>query len=160
MKNHRLAIPVEEFTTPNPIVVTESTSIEVLQALMHEHGVRHLPVVRGNQVVGIVSDRDVRVVLGLSQIERSLVKTSDIMAAEPVSISSSTLLDEAAFIMSQQKIGSVIVTDDNEELLGIFTVTDALNALIEIARGDDISGELTANENSFSNSSEELAADK
>ena len=38
--------------------------------------------------------------------------------------------------MSDAKIGSLIVNDDNEKLVGIFTNTDALNALIEVLRGD------------------------
>jgi acetoin utilization protein AcuB len=41
-------------------------------------------------------------------------------------------MDEVAFEMSSRKIGSVLVTED-DQLLGIFTVTDALNALIEIS---------------------------
>jgi len=43
-------------------------------------------------------------------------------------------LDRVAFTMSDRKIGSVIVNEDDGEFLGIFTVTDALNALIEISR--------------------------
>ena len=56
------------------------------------------------------------------------------MASDPVTVNSQASLDEVAFEMSQKKIGSVIVNDENENFLGIFTVTDALNALIEIAR--------------------------
>jgi acetoin utilization protein AcuB len=56
------------------------------------------------------------------------------MASDPVTVNSQASLDVVAFEMSQNKIGSVLVNDENEKFLGIFTVTDALNALIEIAR--------------------------
>jgi len=127
-------IPVEEFTTPDPITVNENTSIEELNRLMKEHGIRHLPVLRGSQVVGLISERDLKVVAGLSFKEKALVCAADIMARDPISVSAETSLDEVAFEMSDRKIGSVIVTE-GDKFLGIFTVSDALNALIEISRG-------------------------
>lgn len=132
----RLNMPVEEFTTPNPVTAAEDMLIDDLHRLMSENGIRHLPIVRGNQVVGLVSDRDLRVALGLKTSEKVQVRAADIMALEPVAVNAGATLDEVAFEMSDRKIGSVLVNDENDNLLGIFTVTDALNALIEIARGN------------------------
>lgn len=129
----RLNIPVEEYTTPNPITATEGATIDELKSLMKEHGIRHLPIVDGEQVVGVISERDLKVVEGLDFKEKSLVRAADIMARDPVIVSSDANLDEVAFEMSKRKIGSVIV-NEGASLLGIFTLTDALNALIEIAR--------------------------
>ncbi len=126
-------VSVEEYTTPNPIVAAEDVSVEDLGLLMKEHGIRHIPIVRGTEVVGIVSERDLKVVAGLDFKEKSLVRAMDIMARDPVSVNAEASLDEVAFEMSKLKIGSIIVNEGNK-LLGIFTVTDALNALIEIAR--------------------------
>jgi acetoin utilization protein AcuB len=128
------AVPVEEYTTPNPITVPSDSPIEKVYELMNRHGIRHVPVLNGKTVVGIISERDVRVAANLSRKEKLLVKAMDIMVAEPVTVSAGAALDDVAFEMSQSKIGSVLVNDENDELLGIFTVTDALNALIEIAR--------------------------
>ena len=130
----KLRLPVEEFTTPDPITATEATSIDELNRLMKKNGIRHLPIVRGTRVVGIISDRDLRVATALNLGDRVDVHAGDIMVADPVTVRSTATLDEVAFEMSQDKIGSVIVNDENDEFLGIFTVTDALNALIEIAR--------------------------
>lgn len=127
-------MPVEEFTTPNPVTATEDMPIDDLRQLMQEFGVRHLPIVRGSRVVGIVSDRDVRVVQGLSLEHSIQVRAGDIMAGDPVTVTAGTPLDEVAYTMSDRKIGSVIVYEDSGEFLGIFTVTDALNALIEVSR--------------------------
>lgn len=133
----QLNLPVEEFTTPDPVTAGEDATIDELRQLMADHGVRHLPVMRGGEVAGVISERDVRLVSGLSLDHRKQVRAADIMAAEPVSVASTTPLDEVAYIMSDRKVGSVIVNDEDGRFLGIFTLTDALNALIEIARAGD-----------------------
>ncbi len=130
----QLNLPVEEFTTPNPVTANEDMPIDELQRLMAEQGIRHLPIVRGGAVVGLISDRDVRVALGLSAEHKTQVRAADIMATDPLTVNAAAHLDEVAYTMSENKIGSVIVNDDRGGLLGIFTVTDALNALIEIIR--------------------------
>lgn len=127
-------IPVREFTTPDPVTATENMMIDDLQRLMQSHGIRHLPVVRGEAVVGVISDRDVRLVSGLTAAEKFQVQAADIMATDPLSVNADTPLDEVAYLMFDKKVGSVLVTDDAGEFLGIFTVTDALNALIELVR--------------------------
>ena len=132
-------VTVEEFTTPDPVTATEDMSIDDLRLLMDEYGIRHLPVVRGDTVVGVISDRDVRLVSGLSLAEKHQVRASDIMAPNPLTVSANARLDEVAYAMSEKKVGSAIVLDTNGKLLGIFTATDALNALIEIIRGDNAS---------------------
>ena len=126
-------VPVEEFTTPDPITVTEDMSVDELLMLMREHGIRHLPVVRDGVAVGVISDRDVRLFAGLSVAEKFQVNAGDIMSPDPLTVSSTTALDDVAFMMPDNKVGSVIVLED-DELLGIFTATDALNALVEIVR--------------------------
>lgn len=128
-------VPVDEFTTLDPVTANEDMTIDDLQRLMKEHDVRHLPVVRGDTVVGVISDRDVRVVSGLSFAEKLQARAADMMTADPVTVSATAPLDEVAYAMSEKKIGSVIVEDEDGRFLGIFTVTDALNALIEIVRG-------------------------
>lgn len=128
-------VPVEEFTTPDPITAREEMGMDELQQLMERHGIRHLPVVRGDAVVGIVSDRDVRLVAGLTAAEKLQVRAGDIMATEPMTVQATTPLEDVAYQMASQKIGSVIVNEDDGKLLGIFTAIDALNALVEISRG-------------------------
>ena len=130
----KLRLPVEEFTTPNPITATEDMSIDEVLRSMTGHGVRHMPVMRGNEVVGVISDRDLRLARGLSDEHKFQVRAADIMSAEPVAVTADMPLDEVALAMSERKIGSVIVNERDGTLLGIFTVTDALNALIEITR--------------------------
>ncbi|HOL37798.1 MAG: CBS domain-containing protein [Proteobacteria bacterium] len=126
-------LPVGEYTTANPVTTTEERSIDELRRLMQQYGVRHLPIRRAGAVVGVVSERDLRVAEGLSSEHRIQVSAGDIMATDPVTVKASTPLDEVARTMSGRKIGSVIVNRDDDEFLGIFTLTDALSALIEIS---------------------------
>jgi acetoin utilization protein AcuB len=132
----KLNVSVEAFTTPDPVMVPDAASIDEMSKLMEQHGVRHLPIVHDGVVVGVVSDRDLRLALGLNTGRRNQVTARDIMAADPISVLADTPLDEVAFDMSERKIGSVLVYEESGEYLGIFTVTDALNALIEILRGE------------------------
>jgi len=125
---------VEEFTTPNPITAPEDALLDELFRLMKKHEIRHLPIVRNKRIVGIVSDRDLRVASGLNTSEKNQIRAGDIMATDPVTVNAGDTLDAVAFEMSEKKIGCVIVNDGNDNLLGIFTATDALNALIETAR--------------------------
>jgi acetoin utilization protein AcuB len=129
----KLKVSVEEYTSPNPVTAQEDTGVDELNALMKEHGIRHVLIMGEAKVVGVVSERDLKVVSGLDLAEKSLVRAADIMARDPVTVNATASLDEVAFEMSKRKIGSVIV-NEGERLLGIFTVTDALNALIEITR--------------------------
>lgn len=134
----RLKVPVEEFTTPDPITATESATLEQLLITMKEQGIRHLPIVRSGsgptQVVGIISDRDCKVASAFTVKEKNLITAKDIMVPDPVTVYCSTSLEDVAYQMSSRKIGSVIVLDEQDRLMGIFTATDALNALIEISR--------------------------
>lgn len=129
-----LQVSVEEFTTPNPITASEEDPIDKLGSLMKENGIRHLPILKNNKVIGIISDRDLRVVSNLNAKQKMKIHAGDIMVKDPFTVSSDMTLADVAFEMSKNKIGSVIVNDENDQFLGIFTVTDALNALIEIVR--------------------------
>jgi len=126
--------PVEEFTTPNPITAPVNASIKELQSLMADHGIRHIPITNGKKIVGVISDRDIKIVLGLDPNCERQVQAEHIMSENPIFVNTSAPIDEVAFTMSQNKIGSVLVYDDSEDFYGIFTSTDALNALIEIVR--------------------------
>lgn len=127
-------IPVEQFISPNPITASEATSVDELWRLMDQYGVRHLPIVRDDQVTGVVSDRDVRLILGLSAAEKLQVQAVDIMSPDPIEVPADTPLDDVAFLMADRKVGSVLVTDEAGRLIGIFTITDALNALVDFVR--------------------------
>lgn len=132
----KLEIPVEVYTTPHLVTAREDSSIDEMKTLMQHHRVRHLPIISAGKVVGIVSDRDLKMAAALNPNEKNLIKAADLMTLEVTTFHRATLLQEVALEMAEKKIGSVLVNDDKGELLGIFTATDALHALIKIMRGE------------------------
>ncbi|MGI6408828.1 MAG: CBS domain-containing protein [Gammaproteobacteria bacterium] len=130
----QLIVPVEEFTTPDPVSIEETMLLGDLLELMNREGFRHLPVVREGELVGIISDRDVRLFAGMPAADRDGLTAADIMTEDLLMIDASMPLDEAALKMSANKVSSLIVQEEGE-FMGIFTATDALNALVEILRG-------------------------
>jgi acetoin utilization protein AcuB len=123
-------IKVEEYTSPTVVTINSQETLDRALELMQENGIRHLPVISDQEVTGIISERDV-----LSNIGKNwtnLMKVEDVMSTNLVSVSKNESLGDVAYQLSSQKIGSALVLDDDESLYGIFTTTDALNALVEI----------------------------
>jgi acetoin utilization protein AcuB len=125
---------VDEYTTPVPICVAPDASLNELKTIMSDEGIRHIPVIENDLPIGIISDRDIHF-LTEHVTDRSLL-AREVMTPGPLTIKSDSPLDEAAYQLSNYKIGCALVVDDGGKLTGIFTTTDALNALIEISRGE------------------------
>lgn len=130
------ALKVDEFTSPSAYHVFPDSPLDHVIDLMVKEGIRHVPVLKNGsaEVVGIISDRDVNVQKRLYP-DRSL-SASDVMKKNPYVVPPETPIEEVAFQMSKNKIGSAIVQSPSKDFLGIFTSTDALNALIEIIRDE------------------------
>lgn len=128
-------LKVDAFTTPSPVVVKGEDSIAKVIVEMEKYGIRHLPVVDDkNMAIGVITDRDVATVKAFAYNED--IKAADLMSEQPYSVVEGSTLVEAAYLMSEKKIGSLIVNDEHGCISGIFTSTDALNALIEVLHGD------------------------
>jgi acetoin utilization protein AcuB len=121
---------VEEYTSPNLITVDFKEDLTKVSNLMHTNQVRHIPITENGRVVGIISKRDLQ---PIKKEAYSSLKAKDLMIPDPYTVSNMDLIHEVAFQMSDRKIGSAIVTQDGK-VYGIFTTTDALNALVEIVR--------------------------
>lgn len=128
-------IAIEEYTTPSPFSIAVNDSAKSAFKLMRSKEVRHLPVINDqDDVVGIISDRDLASVKTFSFADD--IKVSDLMTETPLSVHRESGLLEAAYMLVENKVGSLIVNDGDGKIYGIFTNTDALNALIEVLRGD------------------------
>ncbi len=121
---------VEEFTSINPITINLNASLEEALKIMNDKGIRHLLVTDDKKIAGIVSERDI-----LANYEKSwsfplLVKK--IMKTDIYYAYTKDDLKDVAFKLATKKIGSAVILDLDDTLYGIFTTTDALNALVEI----------------------------
>ena len=127
---------VVAFMTPFPYSIDVDAPLTEAHALMREHQFRHLPVTSGQAIVGILTDRDIKLVLGpdfASPDEREL-RVRDAYLERACMVPASTPVAIVARTMADNHIGSAIVTK-NDKLVGIFTVTDACRALAEVLEG-------------------------
>lgn len=132
----------EELMSESPFVVQVTDSIRSVMARLTESDVRHLPVVEGGRLVGMVSDRDLRRLLDpmfelaagggarSGELERpiSLLMSSDVISVQPESE-----VDEVIDLLIEHKIGAVPVTEvDSSKLLGIISYVDVLRAARDV----------------------------
>jgi acetoin utilization protein AcuB len=127
-------ILVDEYATPCEITAPPETPLTSLVEKMTDAGVRHIPILKEGKAVGIVSERDLKMFQNVEWAGK--LKAEDIMIQYPYTVVTGTPLDQVAYEMSRNKFGSALIIDSQEAVVGIFTVTDALNALIEILRGE------------------------
>ena len=126
------------FMTPFPHSIDVDAPLEDAHKLMREHHFRHLPVMSGGEIVGVLTDRDIKLVLGPdfgSPDEREL-RVRDAYVEKACVVPASTPVAKVARVMAQNRIGSAIVTKHGK-LVGIFTVTDACRALAQIIGDHD-----------------------
>jgi acetoin utilization protein AcuB len=119
--------------TPFPYSIDVDAPLEEAHKLMREHHFRHLPVTSHRAIVGVLTDRDIKLILGPdfgSPSEREL-KVREAYVEQPCVVPASTSVATIARTMADNHIGSAIVTK-NDKLVGIFTVTDACRALAQV----------------------------
>lgn len=124
---------VAEFMTPAPHTIGYNQTLTAAHRLMREHRIRHLPVLKGGKLVGLVSERDLHLVETLREVDPDRVTVEEAMSSEPFTVSPDTPVETAASIMADQKYGSAVVVD-RDQVVGIFTTTDALRATVELVR--------------------------
>ena len=122
---------IAKYMTTSPHSIGVEQTLARAQAVMQEHKIRHLPVLHGGKLVGIVTDRDVHLVESLKDVDPRLVTVSDAMAQSVYSVAPEAPLDEVVSEMASRKYGSAIVMQ-NEKVVGIFTTVDVCRALADL----------------------------
>ena len=132
----------EDIMTRDPVTVTERATIGEALNVLAEQGIRHLPVVRGSEVVGILSDRDftslgivlVNDVEGYDRLRSRLSQPVGVlMSSDVVSVSPDTDLSEIVALMLEEKLSAVpVVGGEDDELVGIVSYVDVLRATQEL----------------------------
>ena len=132
---------VKDRMTPRPVTVTKDISVDKALRLMHSERIRRLPVVdKHGNLVGIVSELDLLKVspspattLSIYEIPYLLskIKMEDVMTKDVITVAEDTVLEEAARIMADNKIGGLPVMRDGK-LVGIITETDLFKVFLEM----------------------------
>jgi CBS domain-containing protein len=134
---------VRDAMTREVITVSPRTSVLNARRLLHAHGIRHLPVVEGGRVVGMLSDRDVRIgdrelAESLARLQSDLIsgryrEVETVMSAPAVTAQPDQSVQAAARTMLDHRIGGLPVVRSGE-LAGIITLTDCTEALLRLVQ--------------------------
>lgn len=126
---------VQDYMSREVRFVAPEETLARAQALMRELRIRHLPVLDGTRLIGVLSQRDVYLMETLKGVVPGEVPVSDAMRGEPWCVGPDATLEDVALAMWRDKKGAALVVE-GERLVGIFTRTDALRALTELLAGE------------------------
>ncbi|HEX4926202.1 MAG TPA: CBS domain-containing protein [Bdellovibrionales bacterium] len=126
------AIPqVQKYMTYVPKTIGSDQTIALAADYMRKLHIRHLPVLKGGKLVGILTDRDINLVSGFKDVDPMTLTVDEAFTPEPYFTKPDAPLDQVAAEMAEKKYGCALVVD-NGKLVGIFTEVDALRALSEL----------------------------
>jgi len=134
---------IREIMHPNPLTINPDTSLCDAYQLMQDKGIRHLPIIENEKLIGIVTDRDLR--LATSRLaKRPFDPTSEVreIMSHPVETTNpSDPVEVATQLMRELKIGCLPVVEDLR-LVGIVTNADLLDAMLLLTGVHKPSGRL------------------
>jgi acetoin utilization protein AcuB len=122
---------IRDFMTALPHTIGRKQSLASAQETMRLKGLRHLPVLDGGRLAGVLSQRDAYFVETIAGVDPERVPVEEAMSVDVYSVAPDTPLLDVAAEMADHKYGCAIVTQGTH-VVGIFTVVDALRALVAI----------------------------
>ncbi len=120
---------VDRFMTHDPITIERGEPISSARRLMHNHCIRHLPVLHAGKLVGMVSQRDLECFDRAVDLDQGLVPVGEAMTTPAYSVLVDASLREVAAQMSSRRCGAAVVIDDQRGVVGLITDVDGLKAL-------------------------------
>lgn len=124
---------VEMYMTPSPHTIARDRPLAEAHRIMRHHAVRHLPVLDGAELVGLLSLRDLHLFETLDGVDPERISVQEAMSPEAYSVAPNTTVREVAAHMADHKLGSAVVVDDGQ-VVGIFTAVDGLRGLSLLLR--------------------------
>lgn len=127
--------------TANPFTLPANATVADASEVMRTHKFRRLPIVENGKLVGIVTDRDLREVspspattLSIFELNYLLAKmmVKDIMKKDVLTIQANSTIEEAALLMYKNKIGGLVVVDEQAAVIGVITETDIFKTFVDV----------------------------
>lgn len=127
-------LTVRDLMTSDPITVTPETRLREVLATMNTSGCRHLPVMEGERLVGIITERDLRLAVNSPVLGQNTTEAADVleefttgqcMSPDPLTISPDEPAHNVADILRLRKYGALPVVEAGR-LVGIISVIDFL----------------------------------
>jgi acetoin utilization protein AcuB len=117
------------------VTVPAELPVEAAHRLMLARGLRHLPVVAGHKLAGMVSDRDLLLVMGRGkkgELTYPQLTVGEVMSPAPVSAGPHASIGELAKVMVESKIDAIPIISAQNVLVGLVTSTDLMLLLTEL----------------------------
>lgn len=122
---------IEDFFTETVVSIDTDDGVDRAQELMTKHGIRHLPVLDAGKLKGVLSDRDIKASLAFKGANTKKMRAGEICSEHVYVTHRDSSLQLVAKELASKHYGSAVVTE-NDEVIGIFTTTDACRALSEV----------------------------
>ncbi len=121
---------VKNFMTVKPKVVSPEDNIKVVFNELLDSNIRQAPVIENDNLIGIITDRDIRMALVTEKPKLDL-NVKNVMIQNPVTVSENMSIIDAASIIIEKKYNALPVVDNENRLTGILTTTDIIKGFIE-----------------------------
>ena len=125
---------ISQHMTRQPWTIRADATMTQAHELMREHKIRHVPVLEGGKLVGIVSQRDLHLIETLPDSNPDTIAVEEAMTQEVYTVGPDDPVDDVVEHMSEHKYGSAIVVNPRGAVEGIFTSVDALRLLAVVLR--------------------------
>jgi acetoin utilization protein AcuB len=122
---------IQKYMTMAPHSIGEDQTLAHAHEVMRKHDIRHLPVLTGGTLVGLVTERDLGLVESLKDVDPKVVRVGDAMSTIVYAVSPEAQLDEVLREMATHKYGCAVVMA-NHKVVGIFTTVDVCNAFAKL----------------------------
>lgn len=136
---------VSDLMTPDPLTLSPDDTLAHARELMSSYDIRELPVVEAEELVGILTDRDLKSAVGPddrasggNDVEQTVTEmlmsqpVSSVMSVEVQTLYAATPAEDACRLLASMKVGSMPVVDEQNQMVGILSVTDMLSAAADL----------------------------
>jgi acetoin utilization protein AcuB len=151
-EERRMHMRIQNWMKHPAITVKPMDSARHAREMMERHRVNQLPVVTGGDLVGIVSDRDLRDAFPSvfesaeaaakhrrAGTDPAMIPVEDVMTRDVLTLEPSLFVVDAARVMRRERIGAIPIVDGTR-LVGIITRSDVLDAFVELAQNQALAG--------------------
>jgi len=115
---------ISDVMTTCPYRVEADSSLEDALNMMQMRNIRHLPVVEQNELVGIISEAGINVALALSGSSREQRTVREVCTKDPYLTGADSDVAEVAREMAERKVDCALISDEQNNFVGLFTTTD------------------------------------
>lgn len=122
---------VQSFMTTCPHTINADQDLEKAEEMMRVYQIRHLPVLVSGDLIGVITDRDIKFYRDFIAGDAPELKVSDVCQEDVYTVTPSSPLDEVVKGMAEKKLGSAVVID-NGHVVGIFTAIDVMLAMAKL----------------------------